>query len=442
MSEVVNYDSLLNRRIGPPPLTSAVTSWNGLTGDVKGTLAEIYAFGLGDNSTADNVFAMSTGNRRWAISPAGGAFDTISDAFFESSPPLGDSRVGVWAARRQVNAFTTGATFLTASLYNETDVGNPLPDGRTWITWRGQSAIDLLETGFNGNLSWLEKYDANNFFNGQPVSIPTADPAVGGRITKSEALYANALSGPGAFFARDLTGWGQEDLYTLPQSAGITPSFLGWYNTGQIADAAGNGVGVFFGAGDPSHNRPDRLRGGLDCHMLGANYLGDWGSRIWAYDSSGPSLVQVAEFDPHAITFNVPVFGADVGTGSSGLLDLTTVADNIPMTIPVRAGYYFCPFQARLFLRDTTGAAIAGTLSISYGNNATHDNGGASAISVASFNTLAGQKPAYVTLGTGSAASPELVDAGTAFNVKISAVLTGVATAHGRIAVLGFWYPV
>ena len=58
MGRVQAFDST-NFRVSDPGFGDpGVKSWNGLTGVVKGTLAEIYGFGLGDSPSADNLFAM------------------------------------------------------------------------------------------------------------------------------------------------------------------------------------------------------------------------------------------------------------------------------------------------------------------------------------------------------------------------------------------------
>jgi hypothetical protein len=133
------------------------------------------------------------------------------------------------------------------------------------------------------------------------------------------------------------------------------------------------------------------------------------------------------------------VTDAQTAVGETALLDLTTIADNIAISIPQRAGFYFCPFAARVFFKDITGTATAGTLTISYGNDAGHTNSGSTAFSVATVNALASILPTYATLGAGASS---MIDSGTAFKVKISAVLTGVTAAHGRVVVIGFWVPV
>ena len=258
---------------------TGVTSWNGLTGDVKGTLAEIYAFGLIDGPTTDNLFAMADGHRRWAdATSTSTSFATVSDAFWETPGATADRRVGPWLARRWVTAGEAEAAFRTDILYDASYVGNAIE--RSWVVDLAYLTNNLSETIVTGDQYAERKYSLHNFFNNQPFSQPSPGTATGAQSSESTFLFNGG--GLGNFkTARTVTGWGQNHAFAQPQLAGVTPGFIAWYDPGTIADAIGNGTGFWTGWGTGSSFVPDHLTGGLSVTMLALDVNGSMQVSLW-----------------------------------------------------------------------------------------------------------------------------------------------------------------
>ncbi len=270
---------------------AGVTSWNGLTGAVKGTLAEIYAFGLTDGPTTDNLFAMPAGHRRWSDTDATGiANSMISDGFFESATTPGDSRVPTFINRRYYNhASGVGSTVYDAQLgFDPTWNGTiaQLSD-YSWTTDQAMFTFDASETKLTGAIYARRSYVAGSGgFNG-PIAFPYVNVGTG-QTNENVSLY-NSFQ-PALNLVRTLNAWGQEIFNMLPLGAGITAQFLSTWSNSQVADAAGNGPGWFALYG--SSTTPRAM---VEMHMTtGAGQSGPWGVGLWAQDGT-PTLQQVLE---------------------------------------------------------------------------------------------------------------------------------------------------
>lgn len=327
-NEISQFDSQLFRRIGSaaPPgsgvtsyngLTGAVTgvssvngdpgpavvlppgvdSLNGLTGDVRVTLDSLFTFGVLDDPFNDNVFEMPTGIRRFRSAPSTGPFDGQwpNDAWVETLGNGADPNVGAWGTvRAQETGVSLTSTFDTHSVFNADFVSNPI-DGSTWISTLGLMTSTPSDVNQSGDPMFRESYYGASFFGQQPISQPDAGFAPGVVMYHYEDLYFVANGGPSFSRARQLSGWGQEILFTKAQNNGITPAFIGSLAAFDVAvPAAGDGTGIWFTSGsiDAAH-----IVGQFEAHQRTADPAGSWGLGLWTYDGDFAAPYLAAEIN-------------------------------------------------------------------------------------------------------------------------------------------------
>lgn len=418
-----------------------ITSVNGDTGPaVKVTLASIYTFGLADAPTTDNLFAMPTGNRRWADASAlVTGFGTVSDAFYETPGSAGDSRVGAWITRRWRSGARPSTTFRTDIDYDAGYVGAPL-DGTEWVIEQQYLSNSLDETKVVGDLYSQRKTYLWNFFNGQPQGFPSPGALAGAYALESLEQYHG---GPdvGVNITHRRTGWGQVFAFTRPQRAGITASYIGVYNNNTTADASGNGAGFWVSAGNESTNGP---RGFYEAHMLAGGTLGAWELGLWSYD--GATMVQRATFGAAGGTVN----GATIATLFGGRTTESFVAEKVDITvagttalIPARAGFYFLATRVTAYGISLAGVAT-GSLVWSIGNDGGSVNiQGATTTTAVTLNAqIAVGNPSFLAQANAIGTTP-LANMSTPAVLKITTPPTGI-TAGSKVTffVNGVWVPV
>jgi hypothetical protein len=301
-SRIQPFDTVGNRLIDDDPHL-VVTSWNGLTGDVKGTLAEIFAFGMGDDPTGDNFFAMPQGNLRFRSTPAGGAFTLGPMSFFETPAALAiDGRVGTWLNRRTQRPAEQGTTFGPVDTVYNAGYSGTLIDGTTWGAQLGLMTSDTDETHQVGDEFWAQTYSGANFFFNAPLSLPSPGGGQSGSVVYlNDVLYAVTNVGGGVRQARQISGFGQEVVYPRGQINGVTPGYIACWTGADIAGPyeAGDGTGLWLAFGDPSHLNDNSPRAIFEAHMLQGNPGLYWGTGIWSWDPAvgGGTPYQIAELD-------------------------------------------------------------------------------------------------------------------------------------------------
>jgi hypothetical protein len=433
---VNNFDTLLDRRIGPPPITSAVTSWNGMTGDVVGTLVEIWSYGEAHGGNlATNYFSMPSGNLRFNGDVASGALP--GTGFFESATTPGDPRTGTDYHRRYYPV-SQGIGGFVADQYVGWD---PLWNGN----FNDLGGVDIQSeligfsqgTGLQNQPNMAitigaQHYQAvGGFFDG-PITWPIPGSNPGQRADLSIALWNDTVSAVQRRF--NANGYGQ--LYTGPlgTAAGI---FAAWDIQADISRqpaAAGNGIGIFVrdGTGDPP-------KGILDMYLQDGDRTHGWGWEFWASDSN-THLERICSMDwQNGVQFFAPITTAPNAAAeyNSALLDLTVAQTNIPMGVPSRSGYYFVVSAANLILAQISGVAT-GPLLWSMGNDVGQQNVTAKNHTAALLNTFAPVVPYPLYLASANINVP-LADAGPQILGRIQTPIAGVASAHGYLQVIGAW---
>lgn len=501
-NEISQFDSLVMRRIAAPtPPGSGVTSyngetgavfgvetvngdpgpnvvlplgvthWNGFDGDVFGTLKSIFDFGLSDDPAADNFFAMPQGKRVFA-SAAPGITNVVSDAFFETAAPSrGD--VGIWMGYRAQAPAKQESQFNTDGVYNAGYVGT-LIDGTSWIRARGYLTGDASTDKQTGDVYWTHQFYGANFFGNQPLSLPDAGLASGQVAYEITSLYANGAFGRvGPRDARELSGWGQEFVWGMPQRNGITPTFIGATHDEGIFDAAGDGTGIWFLFGTPSFKDITRVTGGYNSYALTSDPInGGWGLNLYAREgaigAANPytlaemnHLVGLALFRggvqfPNRDSTTEPVsaaqsakviwddakqaallsvdgsaFNAALIENFAATIDLAAISAGT-VIVPARPGFVFVPRELAALVTSVSGAFATGpTLLLKSGASLLQTN---TLLTAAAFTKGATNAQAVLT-----AAGNGLL-ANTALTVDVSVAATGAGIAWTAVLALkGFW---
>lgn len=330
------------------------------------TLAALYAYGLGDDPAADNVFVEPAGNMRWALPDSVGTPYTFPNAAWFENEDLGEPRVGAWVTWRRVSASTglPATTERSFVLYDPAfgGTGSAPVDDDEWVTARGQMTNDPSQDVLNNAVDfWRESYQGFNFYGRLPNSIPAPGLVVGQGEDFRRYMWSEGFD---LQIVEYFSSWGQRAAMLNPRSAGITPVEIGmWSTDGGVADGAGNGTGYAISAGRHGvRDDAQNWRGLFSSAMVGADHNGDWYSSVWAYDSAGAGLTETLKvFWDHA-----EINGATISTlDDAGLpvemletaeIDLT--APGPTLLVPARPGKIF--LASRLLAHVT---AVAGTLS-------------------------------------------------------------------------------
>jgi hypothetical protein len=412
---------------------------------VAATLRATYAAGAGD-PIADDLMVMTNGNMRFQSTVDSNPLPVLG--YFQAAAAQSEAASGfpceLWSLAIDVAGGAFGRRFAVYQMFDPNWDGTfTAINGKSWETER----VTFTTDGGNEYKSQNQNpafgsRDWKIFSHYCPVSYPQGS-SVNGTVMHETGLY-NTID-LGLRLVDQLDGWGQTNRELTPQSNGITWQWASHFNTVNIAGAANDGIGWAIYSGDLAHT--NHLQAGIAAEQVTGDPLGDWYWALYVSDTLG-GLAKVADFGRTAINFYAPTtftssvsFPASVAEPvvayRSALIDLTVVQDNIPLNIPQRPGFIYIVKQATLHIHDGAGTATT-NLTVSIGNNASHDNEASSAIAPASLNPLIGRIPAYAVI---SVAAAQLIDSNTLIVAKVSTVAAGVTSLHGYLAVTGLWVP-
>jgi hypothetical protein len=400
-------------------------------------LATIYAAGLADNPTTDNLFGMASGNMRWWGDTGSALFPNA--AFFESSSSPGDSRVPAWYTQRYYH---------TAS-----GIGSVVSDGLAGYdpTWDGTfgSLNDLAlvtqrvgfsklatQSGFPGPSDYLEVgseqfFNLAGLFRGADVWPIPGNNNPGARPSWQLRLYNNVDAASG--LRAEIDGWGTYYGYPQPTANGITAVMDSYGEfTSVVPTAAGDGLGWFVRNGNT--NPPRAI---ADAYMVTSSAAGQWGWEWWGYD--GSNLSRLASMDwTNGIVFNTAVSFGGGGTTPvayvTGTIDFTTTGF-YAFNTPAVAGKKLVILTGRMVYL-TRNATVTTGPSMSLAVNGS-DIGVVTALPAASFNNLAA--PGVINY---LATTSPLVDTSAhplQVNVTVGAVGTGLTSFTGYAVVTGIY---
>lgn len=405
-------------------------------------LSTIYLAGLADDPATDNLFPMASGNMRWWGDTAAGSFPNA--AFFENDGVTGgDSRVAAWYTQRY---YQTSQGI--GGIHQDALVGHdPAWDGTL-------GALNLLSltdqqwgfsrgTGQNGFPSGPDYLDIGNaglqvvsgFFDG-PDTFPIPGSNAGARPSWQLRLTNSVDGAPG--LRAEVDGWGTSYQYPRPGSNGIMAALdsRGGFGTG-YTPAAGDGIGWFIR--NSTQDPPKAIAAAVT--LDGNVNTGPWGWQWWVYDGGALGKIMSADWT-NGIVFNAPVSSPAGGTGvlssyTTGLLDFTTPANNISMSIPQRPGYMFYRTSAALVIHDFAGTAT-GSLLGGIGNDVGRSNVAVVNTNASSLNTFGALAPFSIAIASPATTN---LDSATQIVAQIATAPTGVTSMHGYLQVNGFWVP-
>lgn len=284
--------------LGPSPTGggaggSGVTSFNGQTGAVTGTLASIYAFGLSDNPPADNVFHMPDGD--WYFpgnsqSTGGSGYEV---GFIETQHIAGNSDPfnyvrfqgdSTESLNREFNAYSINdpvwngnpATRAAVSWSSEAIAFGNAPDGNT--ARNNDSTLALRGYGFSQSLGW---------------TYP--NPPGNGRGSYHDLQLWNPIDA-GLRIMQRIDGFGQSIAIVQSNQHGITPVST----ASQLFDhvhAAGDGTGWLASYNQGISFQNQHVKGGFTVTTIadtGDPTTDSWVASMWAYlHGSGDTITEV-----------------------------------------------------------------------------------------------------------------------------------------------------
>ena len=415
--------------------------WPGEKG--AGTLAEVYAAGAASPVT-DDIMGMVNATARFQAADNSDALPYIG--LFEMDAASGVAPSGLPAQSASLRITTgvhVGGRILQG--FNQFD---PDWDG-SWNNLDNFSWIKEVCTAAQlASNHWFRtdlEIGSSRYTAAATANPPNSPPDIGpgkGAVYHQRELYNNVDGAVRTI--EQVGGFGQVLRELSPVVNGTVYQWSTHYRTNDITPAANDGVGWGVWDGDLTHggNIP---QASLEARSVTNNPANDWYWALALRDTAGAgTLGDVATFKRTGINFGPPVQIAD-GVATSyitGLLDLTTAADNLPISVPKRPGYIFVPTQnaGEILIHDMVGVA-SGNLQFSVGNDALHSNTmGTTTIAASFLNAISTFLPYPLVATTGPGAA--LIDSNTQIVAKIVTGIGGVTSAHGYIRVSGFWVPV
>jgi hypothetical protein len=411
------------------------------------TLAAIYAFGLGDDPAADNIFTMPDGIRSFAGN-GGSVTDSWNDGFFETPHVFGGSA-------RDTNNYSAlwldtnnpGARIFESYTINDPNWNGafPTPSIITWITQNIGLGNNPANTAQRSDDVFLAKElwtssGLRNFVFPDPGTLGLTG------MTRATQLFNSSL---GPRIVSQENPFGQQEFICFRLQTGATTQFLTHWNQDISNSVAGDGPAWWVES--RGHIEDFEPKAGLQAFQTTGVVSDPWGWNVWAWD--GATNQKVLTVTPTSGTLNgntiatLPVAsGVSVGVFETPLLDFTTVADNISFTIPlINSGKFFIPFRMNIEFVTMTGVA-AGSLIFSIGNgNDTAGNGHANVVSralgtvsAAGLNATTAFVP-IIGIQTNAGVGGTLVDGATEIVVRVVQAPTGMTACTAKIDILGYW---
>ena len=314
--------------MGSGPMVGASDGWLGASPGGAGggggsgkTLASIYAFGLTDNPTADNMFGMPSGPLRFPGNTFWGAgFRAAAIEFYESrsinfaEPPW----FGLISYARNLSGIGGAGT----GGYWEYEMNDP--------SWNGDPATlfntlwQVESINFSADQTQGPAHQATPFasrgydMNGTvPYTWPaSATDGVSSRHKMS--LWQNISSAVADINVYNGYGFEQSILYRVRAGATLR-ELVHWNETGFSPAAAGDGPAWFVDIdGRIDHQI---YRAGHQFYKATTDPNGAWGWRLIGYDGTSPTLTITADISTVSAAFIAPMFSGGPTTDPLGGLN-------------------------------------------------------------------------------------------------------------------------
>jgi hypothetical protein len=272
-----------------------VTSFNGLTGAVTGTLASIYAFGLADDPATDNLFHMPEGD--WSFF---GVFQTTGLPLYGIGY-ISNVRIAgnnnpwnyVRAFGDASGVFSPGRTYNGYSINDAAWTGNPLT-----LNSNPQWTMENVVFGHAADGDVARDFDvlfASRFYQYATGGWTYPNPPDNGRVSYQELDLWNIIDGGLAAITRT-DGFGQTIAIVKSNQHGITPVST----ASQLfshADSAGDGTGWLASYNQEIGFENQHVKGGFTVTTLadqGDPTLDSWVSSMWSYlQNNGNTITEV-----------------------------------------------------------------------------------------------------------------------------------------------------
>ena len=321
----------------------------------SGTLASIYAFGLGDDPTTDNLFGMPSGNLRFpgALSSLDGAaveyFQDRSVISLASAPAY--DLISIVSNLSGIGGGGQGF-FRIAELNDPAWNGTWAGFGPSDVRWAMESITfsNDVTQGAHRTSAQFARRDYRNV-GLSPFTFPNIDPTLNAMCVDL-MLYNNKDLTEN--LVERLSGFGGREQLLVSTSNGANAQWLTHWNNEAAAPAAGDGPAWFIGRLPFGGNLP---RAVSQAYQRGANQETDgWGWRFYGQvPGSGPTDL-ILDINTDGGTLN----GADLTTDYiSAKLDLTTALGVVDL-VPPRAGFVFVPILVKILTTDIAGAVTTG----------------------------------------------------------------------------------
>jgi hypothetical protein len=368
----------------------------------SGTLASIYAFGLGDNPDVDNLFGMPAGNLRFPgyLNRGTHGFDAEIEWFQDraaivlSSPPAYELI--------SMAANNSGVGGAGGGFFRQQELNDPSWNGlftSLSLGWNVEKVLFSTDTTQGANHQGSE-FGRRVWSPGgtSPYNIPNGNTS--DAMLHQLYLYNDALGIVQE--VERIGGFGMVELVCDALQGGISSQFVThWNNFSGLANA---GPGwVIDVAGAFGHFNPHAAL--QPYQTTNDPVAGAWGWRVWAWD--GVSTLQ----DVMDISFAAQLINGKqiaTSTGSPGASDsfqrwISPVIDFMtpgvyPVGPPVQAAGVWAlsnRVTIPMVITQHTGGAVTTGAVYKIGNNATHDNISAAASQTAA--NLNGTTPVVVT---------------------------------------------
>jgi hypothetical protein len=422
-----------------------VDSWNGQTGDVKGTLANIFAFGAGDDAFNDNNFPMDSGNWRWP-----GPLDW-------GAGHLGAAEA--WFQNRLINMGSPPAASLKVQAMNLSGIG-----GNGCGSFDNLLLQDPFWNGFSfsalGNMAWVREivgasnsilqtsgfagveYARKTYFpNGLSPMVPGLGQ-LGAAMRDSENLYNSTAGVP--VQVRSLGGFGDEEQLLTAVQNGASAQWVTHWNNDTLAPAVGDGPAWWVDV----DSRFGRFRpaAGLQFYQTDPNVFKAWGSKIWVTDDAGVLSAGLDIDHTRGLLNGAPISVVPSATSGSATAMQAYSLDCDPSTlgdkgvlVPKRAGAVFVISRWSQGVVAKTGAAVTTAPLYNIGSIGPTfvdiiGGTGSNTLSATNINEGVGAWGSQNIIATATAQT-----ANTDIHLVVATAQVGATTLTIRTTATGFW---
>lgn len=404
-------------------------------GPVLRTLAAIYAFGLGDAPTVDNLFATPAGNLRFPGNTTWGAFSRTGSTveFYQSKAAVAlASPAGYELASIAFNNSGAGGsgcgTFRTSELNDPAWDGNlqHLAGGIAWQIEDVNASNDPLQTLARVSSRYGRRsYDAN-------AQSPWTFP--GGAKTGFALQHTLALFNPSTGVvsnAERITGYGETEKFLFATTNGANAQWITHWNNGAAVPAAGDGPAWFIDTnGGFGHFNPGA---GLQASQRAGDATLAWGWRMFANDAAS-TLRTVLDVNTDGGTL---IGGSLPMAFSTPTMDFqSAVGTIVAFNTPLVPGKRFHVIQVKAFLQ-TRDAALTSSFLFTLNQNAV-DLSTNNTLTTAAANAFAAPVGA-VTVAPVSMSTPDMTAFPLAIKVQQAAAGAGLTTCTGTIEIVGYY---